>query len=283
MLTVIAIIGILAAILIPTVQMPWPKARTATANADVSKLYQAATAYNLDFGAFPPDCTGFWGTAQEPPDCPFPGAWSGYSAPYNTSLNPNELMMWYLTMQYSTGQFNPVTNTYPAIGYPAGWNFTLPSPPPPADLVGDWNPSNAIVVLSHGVNAGPYFDLKAKQKTDVNANGFWEFMDPWGRPYMYRAYPQWAWVQSATYSASAPWTVTLTLNDITLPGYGGLPPTVYNGYSYVSGYNFYTASPLAGTTGAIQTHRVRRGRAEPCNVQRHLHVPGRATPRQPEQ
>ncbi len=100
-------------------------------------------------------------------------------------------------MQYSTGQFNPVTNTYPAIGYPAGWTFTLgPSRLSAAARGpdGDWNPSTAIIVLSHGVNAGPYFDLKAKQKTDLNANGYYEFMDPWGRPYMYRAYPQWAWV-----------------------------------------------------------------------------------------
>ena len=64
MLTVIAIIGILAAILITTVPIAMRKARIATANADVSNLTQAATAYSLDFGAFPPDCTAFWTNAQ---------------------------------------------------------------------------------------------------------------------------------------------------------------------------------------------------------------------------
>ena len=72
MLTVIAIIGILAAILIPIVQVAMKKARIATASADVSNLTQAATAYSLDFGAFPPDCTAFWATARYP-DSPFPG------------------------------------------------------------------------------------------------------------------------------------------------------------------------------------------------------------------
>ncbi len=267
MLTVIAIIGILAAILITAISTAMKNVRIATAKADVSKLTQAATAYSLDFGAFPPDCTAFWGNAQVPPDCPFPGVWSSQPppwsngapplAPYNTSLNPNELLVWYLTMQYSTGQFNPVTNTYPAIGYPAGWTFTLgpipPYPQPPADQYGDWTPSNAITVLSHGVNAGPYFDLKAKQKTDLNANGYYEYMDPWGRPYMYRAYPQWAWVTGGVNGPGAN-QVTLTLGNLSGPaGYGSNPAfSVYNGYTYFGGYNFYTATNLSGTTGSIQ-------------------------------
>jgi len=253
MLTVIAIIGILAAILITAVPTVMRNARIATAKADISHLYQAATSYQLDFGAFPPDCTAFWTNGQvQQPDCPFPGVWNNQSAPYNASLSPNELLMWYLTMQYSTGQLNPVTNSYPASGYPAGY---------PADptLQGNWpgspsSPSAATVVFSHGVNAGPYYDMKAKQKTDVNANGFWEFMDPWGRPYMYRAYPQFAQVIGATPPPnSAPYTVILTLGNLAGPSpYGPEVGTVCNTYTYYGGYNFYANSPLAGTTGSIQ-------------------------------
>ncbi len=82
--------------------------------------------------------------------------------------------------------------------------------------------------------------MKAKQKTDVNANGYYEFMDPWGRPYMYRAYPQPIPFPSnptaATYSNSAPWTVTLPLPNMT-------------GYNL---YTFYMDTPLANTLGTIQ-------------------------------
>ena len=234
MLTVIAIIGILAAILIPTIHVIMDKARRATATADVSHLYQAATAYNLDFGAFPPDCTAFWtsynGAGQlVQSDNPFPGT-ANTNNP-TAPLNPNELLMWYLTMQYRTGA--------PAVGYPAAWNV-----PPASDSQGDWpgtpsSPSNASVVFSR-VNAGPYFDIKAKQKTDLNRNGFYEFMDPWGRPYMYRAYPQLAQVTGAAAPVqqpnNGPWTVTLTLNNLT-------------GYT---GYTFYMNSNLTGTIGSIQ-------------------------------
>jgi type II secretory pathway pseudopilin PulG len=227
MLTVIAIIGILAAILIPTVQVAMKKARMVTASADISHLYQAATAYNLDFGAFPPDCTAFW----SPQDNPFPGSWNSQNT---TPLCPNELLVWHLTMQYSTGQYNTATASYPATGYPAGWPV-----PPATDALGDWTPSSASTVFSR-VNCGPYFDMKANQKTDVNANGYYEFMDPWRRPYMYRAYPQAALVTGAgtpsQANSSAPWTVTLTLGN--LSGYNG--------------YNFYMNANLANSVGTIQ-------------------------------
>ena len=40
------------------------------------------------------------------------------------------------------------------------------------------------------VSGGPYFTVKqGKQKKDYDNNGYSEFVDPWGRPYMYRAYP----------------------------------------------------------------------------------------------
>ena len=232
MLTVVAIIGILAAILIPTVQIAMRKARVVVATADVSNLNQAATAYNLDFGAFPPDCTAFW----TPQDNPFPAAFTT-SSPNQPSLNPNELLMWYLTMQFTTGQptYNAATSTYsyPATGYPAGY--------PGTDAFGDWTPSSATMVFSR-VNSGPYFDMKAKQKVSLyspsdSRAGFYDFMDPWGRPYMYRAYPQSA---GATVEAVSGTAVKLTLSNLNPnPNSGGsYPTTTINGNIY--GTYFFT-------------------------------------------
>jgi type II secretory pathway pseudopilin PulG len=229
MLTVIAIIGVLAGILIPTIQAAMKRARIVIASADVSHLYQAATAYNLDFGAFPPDSTAFW----SPQDNPFP------ANPNN--LNPNELLMWYLTMQYNTGG-----TTSTAVGYPANWS----SPPGPSDGLGEWTPATASVVYSR-VNCGPYFDMKAKQKISFYTStdpryGFYDFVDPWHRPYMYRAYPQSASVANnpaatITNTGFGPYTitVTLTLNNLTAGG------------SY-SGSYFCTNSNLTNTVGLIQ-------------------------------
>ncbi len=120
-------------------------------------------------------------------------------------------------------------------------------------------------MFSHGVNAGPYFDMKAKQKTDLNANGYYEFMDPWGRPYMYRAYPQWAGSQRTKGRGSGPHRLRRPSAydslgghaDAGQPGqsqapYGPLPSSVYNTYTYFSGYSFYTDVNLANTTGSIQ-------------------------------
>ena len=78
-------------------------------------------------------------------------------------------------------------------------------------------------------------------------------MDPWGRPYMYRAYPQWAWVTGGVNGPGAN-QVTLTLGNLSGPaGYGSNPAfSVYNGYTYFGGYNFYTATNLTSTTGSIQ-------------------------------
>ena len=245
MLTVIAIIGILAAILITAVPVVMRKARSATASADITHLTQAATSYNLDFGAFPPDCTAFC----TPEDAPFPGAWNtNQNYLLQTPLNPNELLVWYLTMQYSAGgqpTYNSVSNTwtYPAVGYPLGY-------PAIADQYADWFPSLASVVFSRGINAGPYFDLKARQKTDVNQNGFYEFMDPWGRPYMYRAYPQSALVTNIVSVNGA--TVVLALGSIVDPNPNAGAFGAYNGYTYWNEYPFFTNGPLASTTGSIQ-------------------------------
>jgi prepilin-type N-terminal cleavage/methylation domain-containing protein len=237
MLTVIAIIGILAGILIPTVQVAMKKARIVTASADVSNLSQAATAYNLDFGAFPPD--------QRPanPSDTVPAN----QDPFPANLNPNECLMWYLSMQYANGS----STTQTATGYPANWSC-----PPGNDVAGDWTPASATAVFSR-VNAGPYFDMKAKQKKswtfDSQGNAYYDFVDPWGRPYMYRAYPLSA-SASAVVSGN---TVTVTLSNPACvwnlapttpsPASPAGPPWPVN----TPGYNYFNAN-LNGTYGSIQ-------------------------------
>ena len=250
MLTVIAIIGILAGILIPVVSAAMRRARVVEATADVSKLYQAATTYNLDFGAFPPDCTAFWTSpnpAEPQADNPFPGYWIPVASLQQMPLNPNELLTWYLSMQYSSGQYSTVTHSYPAAGYPEDYPAAVPWKPLPLPGLYGWIPSSASVVFARGSNAnsGPYFDLKAKQKTDVNKNGYYEFMDPWGRPYMYRAYPQTV-VNGATVDkvSSDGKTVRLTLTDLTPPSTAPNPPYAIN--------YFNTNSGLSNTVGSIQ-------------------------------
>jgi prepilin-type N-terminal cleavage/methylation domain-containing protein len=217
MLTVIAIIGILAAILIPVVQKVRDTAKRAVAAADIASLYKAATAYNFDFGAFPPD--------QRPANSNDTDATQ--PDPFPANLNPNECLIWYLTRQYSPGNSSQGVAGFPAY-------FINPTDP------GNWTPTSAGMVFSRGINAGPYFEMKAKQRRDFYGQpppstapdpraGFYDFVDPWGRPYMYRAYPFWISATVSTDSTGSTATVTL-----------GNP----------AGY--YMATNLQNTVGSIQ-------------------------------
>ncbi|MFC2149275.1 type II secretion system protein GspG [Candidatus Auribacterota bacterium] len=58
LLTVIAIIIILAGILIPAVGKVRQKAKSARAQADIESLCIAVKMYEADFGAYPPDVAG---------------------------------------------------------------------------------------------------------------------------------------------------------------------------------------------------------------------------------
>jgi len=157
MLTVIAIIGILAGILLPTLGMVRAKARAATASSDISALAQALAAYSADFGALPPDSN----------DCLPNGAGEAFE-----DLDmPNEILVWFLTRQYvKTG----------GAGYPnpSGTEWTV-------------SPQDSLKINARITAAGsPYFDVRTKARRDYDNDGFNEFVDPWGRPYMYRAYPR---------------------------------------------------------------------------------------------
>jgi len=161
LLTVIAIIGVLAAILIPTTQTIRNHARKAVAKNDVEVALGAAIrAYINDFGAPPPDS-----------NAPLPHEAGGNR--FENMDTPIECLVWFLTRQYSTS-----TTAAQVAGRP--W-----------DANGGWTvpPSNAEIVYARKAG-GPYLDLSGKKKRDYDQDGFYEMADPWGRPYLYRAYRQ---------------------------------------------------------------------------------------------
>ena len=159
MLTVIAIIGVLAAILLPTLRMIQGKARVATAKSDISAIGQALTVYSQDFGALPPDSNArlLFGSGPEP---------------FGDMDMPNECLVWFLTREYVKG------SGAGAGGSDSGW------------IVG---PKDSLKINSRiTATSSPYFEIRAKARRDFDNDKFYEFLDPWGRPYMYRAYPD-AW------------------------------------------------------------------------------------------
>lgn len=149
MLVVIAIIGILAAILLPVIGAARRKARETQARAAIAELQHNLMQYNMDFGALPPDSNEGLGDAFADMD------------------TPNECMIWFLTRTYSKAPS--------ATGCP--WGTT-----PVIDAKTTSSP-----VFSR-VAGGPYFSPNAKYMHDYDEDKFFEYVDPWGAPYFYRAY-----------------------------------------------------------------------------------------------
>lgn len=172
MLTVIAIIGILAAILLPTIRIAMQRAKIAAAKGDLRSIQLALDMYNMEFGAYPPDSNA--GLSEAGVD-------------FSDMVSPNECLVWFLTREYSTAS--------DAAGQP--W----------ASGSG-WNPATSPTVFSRVAFRGG-LDLKAKQQRDDDQDGFYEFVDPWGRPYFYRAYPQYWDVSTITDEGSGTFRITL--------------------------------------------------------------------------
>jgi len=264
MLVVIGIIGILAAILIVAISAAMRKARTVAAASDIKNLMVALTQYNMDFGAFPPDRPDNLGY---PPDSPSINVGSPIYFPEGVNfppLSPNECMAWFLSKTYSTGSVVQGVAGQP-MGYPgtAIWSQTVLNPNP-----GDWNPCTATNVFST-VAAGPYFIPSRKQTlvTDhnlgynsifIDANltsvtppytiSFNSFLDPWGRPYMYRAYPIWGTAQAtvpATYAGAPANSASITLGAYTVP----TPPYPALWYWYTSTSWYLPQPPWLANTG----------------------------------
>ncbi len=180
MLTVIAIIGILAAILLPALSMARRRAAIAQARNDLANIRTSLMAYSQDYGAYPPDRA----ENLEPTDGTAANSWP-------SNLSPNETLGWFMTRMFTK-------DASASAGCP--W----PSAP--------WNPRSALAVFSR-VSGGPYSTWSQKQLRDYDRNDFREFVDPWGRPYMYRAYPRPNVISVIAKSGS---TVTITLSDAML-------------------------------------------------------------------
>ena len=95
MLTVIAIIGILAALLLPAIRLAMRKAKEAVARADIAGLTTALSQYSSDFGALPPDRTN----DNEPNAA---GDLTCSEANFGDADSPNECLVWFLTREYVT-------------------------------------------------------------------------------------------------------------------------------------------------------------------------------------
>jgi len=174
MLTVIAIIAILAGILIPTIGAVMRKAKMAKARSEIAGLTMAISSYILSFGAPPPDCTGAFADPDQP-DVANPSAWSDVfdatHAPFHEMDTPNECLLWFLTRTYTKSQDSSAVAGIPWAAS-GGWTTA---------------PEDANTVYAR-VNWEPSLDVPAKSRKDYDEDGFYEFLDPWGRPYLYRAY-----------------------------------------------------------------------------------------------
>jgi general secretion pathway protein G len=77
-LVVVAILGILAAIIVPRVMDRPDEARRTAAKADVQGIEQALKLYRLDNGFYPSTDQGLGALVQRPATNPVPGNWKKY-------------------------------------------------------------------------------------------------------------------------------------------------------------------------------------------------------------
>ncbi len=172
MLTVIAILSVLAALLMPAILAAKAAARKAMIKTNIASLVTALSSYCQDYGVYPPD--GIAGTLAEtlvaetrvcndgnPPATTYDKG---------TVDKPSEALVWYLGTAFTNSS-------------------TLSN-------------GNALYcrdnALDTGVNPnaprvwaletrGPYMEFKADQLMDYDHDGFKEFGGPWGMPYFYNA------------------------------------------------------------------------------------------------
>lgn len=254
MLVVLAIIGILAGILLPALAMARARVRITQASNDIAQLRTSIQQYVQDYGAYPPDGIlnrpdrdNTFGDGSLNSGTPWPVAATNPDT--TPALSPNECLVWFLTRTYSKDYNSP--------GCP--WNSTA------------WTPSSAIVVYSR-VPGGPYASWSQKQLQDFNQNGYKEFVDPWGRPYMYRAWPRLYALSGVAVSGT---TATYTIADTNVQNLcanvgrvriTGFPTAGNNGTFDI------TATPAAATFSVTNVAAVGESSAS-ARVQFLLHNP----------
>jgi len=170
MLTVIAIIAILAGILIPTIGVVMRKAKMAKARSEIAGLTMAISSYILSFGAPPPDSAAAFGMLGHANTTDSFYGLNNYGTA-TPSPSPNECLLWFLTRTYTKSQDSSAVAGIPWAAS-GGWTTA---------------PEDANTVYAR-VNWEPSLDVPAKSRKDYDEDGFYEFLDPWGRPYLYRAY-----------------------------------------------------------------------------------------------
>lgn len=153
MLTVIAIIVVLAGILLPALRSAHLRALRGVAESDLANLEGALRqyAFSEDFGVYPPDRGDKYLT--------------GGSAPMDS---PAEALVFFLGTEFSTDETS---------GNAGDGN----------DL--DWSGSKGSAYAR--VTVGPYHEFKRAQLKDYDGDGFDEFCDPYGYPYLYNGPSGW--------------------------------------------------------------------------------------------
>jgi general secretion pathway protein G len=77
-LVVVAILGILAAIVVPRIMDRPDEAKRVAARADIGAIVQALKLYRLDNGGYPTTDQGLVALVQKPTTNPVPGNWKKY-------------------------------------------------------------------------------------------------------------------------------------------------------------------------------------------------------------
>ena len=77
-LVVVAILGILAAIVVPRIMDRPDEARRVAAKADIAAIVQSLKVYRLDNGGYPTTEQGLIALVQKPTTNPVPGNWKPY-------------------------------------------------------------------------------------------------------------------------------------------------------------------------------------------------------------
>ncbi len=149
-LTVIALLSVLAGLLVPAILSARWKAREAQMGTDISNIETNVKMYLLDFGVFPPDELDLDGDGTIDPD---------------ELDKPSECLVYFLGKKFRKSSTN---------GMPIAWAT--------AD---DLDPTSFVIHAQ--INAGPYMEFNAAQVTDSDGDGLEEFIGPLGIPYCYNA------------------------------------------------------------------------------------------------
>jgi len=156
MLTVIAIIGVLAGLIVPAVVSSIRQARIKAAENDIHNLALALEAYCADWGCYPPDSMEPNPTVMELDDATHPST-------------PAECLVFYLGTRFTPAS----TNGNVGLG---GASASLAPP--------GMGRREAYATRS----CGPYMDFRGEQLRLFRQGAPWPSMvDPWGQPYLYNS------------------------------------------------------------------------------------------------